>query len=138
MRTVLFRILGTAHGLVGVISIVAAIYLVGSGDFPAVPEQYKRIGIASRIATSFGLVACGFATWFRPKLAARFAWGAAFAYCAPELWYLDTYGLASARNTFVECYYSAAVSALAALALMYLARPFGDGDKHSLKLTAAS
>ena len=135
----MFRVLGSAHGIAGIVTLCIVILVAYSGGATALsPGPHKILGVAGGVITLLGLVACGVATWQRPKMAAPFAWLAASAYIlTPVLQGILQFGSAAPSFLLTNFYYSAAVRVTAALSLMLLGVQFRQGANYSLKRTAA-
>ena len=118
MRKVAFRVLGAAHGIAGLVTLVVAIYLAEAGGRAALsPASHESVEIASGVVVLACLIACGVATWLRPSFAAPLAWLAAIAYFAPTF----AVALRSGYGLLPAFYYSASIRLLAALGLTLLA-----------------
>ena len=139
MRLVMFRVLGSAHGIAGIVTFCVVILVAYSGGVAALsPGPHKILGVTGGVITLLSLVACGVATWRCPRMAAPLAWLAATAYIlTAALQGILQFGSAAPSFLLANFYYSAAVRVAAALSLMLLGLQFRQGANYSLKRTAA-
>lgn len=142
MTRTLFRVLGTVHGIAGLLSMFLIAYLyIRSGSHTLAPGSGSAglvgtVGGSSRILC---LIACMVATWFRPVLASLFAWLAVIAFVTTGVLITalqsDSAGLSDLPTSF---YYNALIRVAAALALSLLARRLFAVDNKSFKKSALS
>ena len=132
MRKLLFRILGTLHGLAGVFTLAIVVHLYsanGSGAFMA--DVAGTVGGALII---IALVICMFATWLRPERAPLFALLAAPLYFfTGALGAYQHFGASLFGNLIPNFYYSSAIRFVAALLLLFMSRQIGQGSNNSFK-----
>lgn len=142
MTKILFRTLGTAHGIFGLGTLYLVIYLASQGKIAALSlGSFKTVGIAVAGATLtiVGLTACAVAAWKRPSIAVLFAWFAVLAFIiTPVVQSVLQSGTGALDGLHPNFYYSAAIRVLAALVLTLLWLLSQTGANYSLKRTRES
>jgi hypothetical protein len=136
---ILFRTLGTAHGIFGLGTLYLVIYLASQGKIAALsPGSFKTVGTAGAALTIVGLTACAVAAWKRPSIAVLFAWFAVLAFIiTPVVQSVLQSGTGALDGLHPNFYYSTAIRVLAALVLTLLWLLSQTAANYSLKRTAA-